>query len=218
MHKHWDQYLNLKALILERRPQVIVECGAGNGELTRLLASLLDTYLFELHVINDHLIEDIDPRIKWKTDLSYNALKAFGNSSIDLCIIDTDHNYWTLMKEFEALFFRMREGGLIALHDVDTFYHDTGMGLTYFNGEPYPKEEIEKFAPYGSLGDAMIDFLQLKKLNYRLLAYTKESQGAALIEKRSQAYFSIITPGPEAMFKGPLQGSESNKEVSHAGI
>lgn len=200
MHNHFDRNLNLKALILDRRPGVIVECGAGNGELTRLLASLLDVYTFELHVISDYPVEGLDPRIKWKTGISYSALQDFEDSSIDLCILDTDHNYWTLMKELAALFNRVKEGGLIAMHDVETFYHDTGMALSYSNGDVYPKQEIEKLAPYGGLGDAMIEFLHIKKLDYKLFAYNRESNGAAVIEKRASPIFNLFTPGAGAVF------------------
>lgn len=209
MHNHFDQHLNLKAFILERRPKVIVECGAGNGALTRKLASLIDECGFELHVVSDMAIKGIDSRIKWVTGLSYEELAVFGDSSIDLCIIDTDHNYWTLMKEFAAVFTKIREGGLIALHDVETFYHDTGMALSYWDDKPYPKEEIMKYASAGSLGDALMEFLTTYKMTYKLLAYTKESHGAALIEKRSQTMFSIMTPGPGAIF--------AKKETQHAG-
>lgn len=200
MRNHWDKFLNLKQIILERRPRVIVECGAGDGGLTRLIAGLLDVYDFEFHVISDKVLEGIDPRICWRTGLSYEALPDFEDSSIDLCIIDTDHNYWTLMKEFAAVFNKIREGGLVAMHDVETFYHDTGMALAYWDGKPYPRAEIEKLAPYGGLGDALIEFLQLKKMHYKLLAFTPESHGAALIERRTQSIFSIIVPGPGAGF------------------
>lgn len=200
MHNHFNKGLGLKSLILERKPKLIVECGAGNGELTRMIASLLDDYLFEFHVISDKVLEGLDPGIIWHTGLSYELLETFKDGDIDLCIIDTDHNYWTLMKEFAAVFNKMSEGGLIALHDVETFYHDTGMALAYWDGKPYPREEIEKYASYGGLGDALIDFLQNKKMHYKLLAYTAESHGAALIEKRSQSIFSIVVPGSGAGF------------------
>lgn len=177
-----------------------MECGAGTGELTKQLASLLDVYDFKLTVINDSLIENMDSRIIWKTGLSYEVLKEFMPSSIDFCIIDTDHNYWTLMKEFEALFDRISEGGLLALHDVETFYHDTGMAMDYGTDKPYPKEEILKFAAYGSLGDALIDFLHLKKLRYRLLYFTPESQGAALIQRKTQLEYAVVVPGSNPMY------------------
>lgn len=211
MHKHFDQYLNLKALILENRPQVVVECGAGNGDMTKLLASLLDVYPFELHVITDKALEGLDPRIQWHIGLSYEELVHFDNKSIGLCIIDTDHNYWTLMKEFAAVFDKIQENGYIAMHDVETFYHDTGMALSYWDGKPYPKEEIEKFSPYGGLGDALIEFLHIKNMNYRLVAFTTENHGGALIQRKTQPMFSVIIPGPGSIFT-------KHKEVTHAGI
>lgn len=200
MHNHWDQHLNLKKWILERRPSVIVECGAGNGELTRQLASLLDVYPFELHVVSDKPVEGLDPRIVWHSGLSYNVLNGCPKLSIGLCIIDTDHNYWTLMKELSAVFDKIEEGGLIALHDVETFYHDTGMALSYSTGEPYPKEEIEKYAPYGSLGDALIEFLHVKKMDYRLVSFTTESHGAAMIQRMTQPMFAIAVPGSKPVY------------------
>lgn len=198
MHNHFDQHLNLKKIILEKRPRVIVECGAGNGDLTRMIAGLREIYDFSFHVISDNALDITG--IQYHTGLSYEVLSEFEDRSIDLCIIDTDHNYWTLMKEFTAVFNKIRELGLIALHDVETFYHDTGMALSYWDGKPYPKEEIEKCAPYGGLGDAMIEFLYTKKLDYKLLAYHKESHGAALLERKTQTQFDLMTPGPEAIF------------------
>jgi len=200
VHNHFDKNLNLKALILEKRPKVIVECGAGNGDLTRQLASLLDVYHFDLHVISDRAIEGMDSRIKWHEGLSYEVIPEFSESSIGFCIIDTDHNYWTLMKELAALFSRVEEGGMIAMHDVETFYHDTGMALSYWNNKTYPQDEIEKYAVYGSLGDGLIEFLYLQKLFFRLYAWNHESNGAAVIEKKHQPIFSIIVPGPASIF------------------
>lgn len=212
MHNHFNQNLNLKALILEHRPKMIVECGAGNGDLTRQLASLLDIYPFELHVITDKVLEGLDSRIKWVIGLSYEELKKFESKSIGLCVIDTDHNYWTLMKEFSAAFDKIREDGYIALHDVETFYHDTGMALSYWDGKPYPKEEIEKFSPYGGLGDALIEFLHIKNMNYRLVSFTTASHGAALIQRKTQPIFSVVIPGPKPVY------AQIQKEAVHAGI
>lgn len=172
---------------------VIVECGAGNGDLTRKIAALLDVYPFEFHVISDKKIEGLDPRIQWIVGLSYEELKRF--PSIDLCIIDTDHNYWTLREELRALNDRISEGGLIAMHDVETFYHDTGMALSYWNDKPYPKAEIESMAYQGSLGDAMISFLASDNLHWKMLAYDRHSHGAAVLEKKTQTQFTIVAPG-----------------------
>lgn len=212
MHNHWDKGLCLKDIVLQRKPKRIVECGAGDGALTQKIQELLDIYDFEFHVISDKALEGLDSRIHWHTGLSYEELPGFEDNTIDLCIIDTDHNYWTLMKEFAAVFDKMSEGGLIALHDVETFYHDTGMALAYWDGKPYPRQEIEKYAPSGGLGDALIEFLQIQKMHYKLLAYTAESHGAALIEKRTQSVFSIVVPGSGAGFAPKL------KEEAYASV
>lgn len=212
MHNHFDQFLNLKSLILERRPKTIVECGAGDGKLTRKLSAMLDLYPCELHVISDKEVAGLDARINWINGLSYNAIKSFPDDSIDLCIIDTDHNYWTLMNEFAALFNKVREGGMVALHDVETFYHDSGMALSYWNGEDYPKSEIEKWSVHGSLGDALIWFLNANTFQWKLMGYSKESNGAAVIEKRTQNRFSLLTPGPGAIF------ADNKQEVVNAGV
>jgi hypothetical protein len=204
--------LNLKQIILERKPKQIVECGAGNGDLTRKLASLIDECGFELDVISDKMIDGIDDRIHWHVGLSYEELKSFDNNSIDLCIIDTDHNYWTLREELRVLNDRIKEGGLIALHDVETFYHDTGMALSYWNDMPYPKKEIESMANQGSLGDAMVMFLASDNLHWKMLGYDRHSHGAALLERRTQSKFSIIVPGPGAGF------APTNKEIEHASV
>lgn len=212
MHNHFDKNMNLKKWILERRPNHIIECGAGNGELSRLIDGLHSEYTFTFTVVSDNIPSGVDAYAQ--PGLSYEELGKFSDGSIDLCIIDTDHNYWTLMKEFAAVFNKISEGGLIALHDVETFYHDTGMALAYWDGKHYPREEIEKYAPYGGLGDAMIDFLQNKKMYYKLLAYTAESHGAALIEKRTQNIFNIVVPGPGAGFAPKNMEVKENECIS----
>lgn len=212
MHNHFDKYLNLKEIILERKPKLVIECGAGNGDLTGLIASLLDVYPFEFHVISDKKIGGLDGRIIWHIGLSYEILKEFKNDSIDLCIIDTDHNYWTLREELRALDDRIAEGGLIAMHDVETFYHNTGMALSYWNAMPYPRKEIEGLAAYGSLGDALISFLASENLRWKMFAYDRRSHGAAVVEKHTQKEFTIVVPGSGAGF------APQNKEIEHASV
>lgn len=203
MKTHFDQHLKLREIILERKPSVIVECGAGNGDCTRLLAHLFQAYPFDLHVISDKVVPGLDPKIKWTTGISYKVLPTFPDNSIDLCIIDTDHNFWTLVKELEAVAPKIREGGLIVMHDVETFYHDTGMGMSYWNDEPYPEKQIRDCAQFGGLGDALMEFLVLRKTEFKLFHYTRESHGAAVVEKRSQKISNLITPGPGSVFAKP---------------
>lgn len=212
MHNHWGQYLNLKDIVLERMPKLVIECGAGNGDLTGMIAQLLDVYDFEFHVISDKKIGGLDNRIIWHIGLSYEVLKEFKDESIDLCVIDTDHNYWTLREELRALNDRVKEGGLIAMHDVETFYHNTGMALSYWNDKPYPRKEIEGMANHGSLGDAMIMFLASDNLHWKLFAYDRHSHGAAVLEKHTQKEFVIVVPGTGAGF------APQNKEKYYASV
>lgn len=202
---HMDNHLNLRNIILARYPKVIVECGAGEGATTRLLNHLKTAYEFDLHVISDKEIEGIDPEIIWTTGISYQELSKFPDNHVDLCIIDTDHNYWTLQKELEAVAPKMSEGGLIVMHDIEEFYHDTGMALSYWNGVPYPRAEIEAAGKvWGGLGDALIDFLCKNRHAFKLMAYVTEDYGAAVIEKRTIKSLRIVTPGTDSVFAPPV--------------
>lgn len=202
MHTHFDQHLGLRKIILEKRPKVLVECGAGNGDCTVLLAHLKLAYPFKLVSITDKALSNI-PGVEWKIGLSYELLSEFEDGTIGMCIIDTDHNFWTLERELEAVRNKMEEGGLIVMHDVETFYHDNGMGMSYWNDAPYPEEEIKKKVPSGGLGDALMEFLVRYKTDYKLYAYSKESHGAAVIERKTTTQTNLIIPGTHPVFAKP---------------
>lgn len=199
MQGHFDRNLNLRNLILEKRPEVIVECGAGEGACTKLLAHLKWYYDFELNVISDKELPHIDG-VKWKTGISYEELGTFPDHSIGLCIIDTDHNYWTLRQELMAVSPKMEEGGLIVMHDVDEFYYDTGMGMSYWNDAPYPEKEIMDMAKMGGTGLCLIDFLGACRGSFKLIRWIPEHFGCAVIEKRTVEGTKIIRPGPGSVF------------------
>jgi len=199
MHNHFNQYLNLKHWIDVSEPKLIVECGAGTGELTKLIGDNISSDC-SFHVISDKKIQGLDQKVFWKSGLSYNVLKEYPDNSIDFCIIDTDHNFWTLTQELESVKDKIAEGGLIALHDVQTFYHSTGMALSYGTDTPYPKGEIEKFAHFGGLGDAMIEFLMKNKTKYQLFYFTPESHGAALLLKNTQTEYVVYLPGSQPSY------------------
>lgn len=202
MKSHFDHHLNLRNLILEKKPKVIVECGAGNGDCTRLIAHMQLMYPFEFHVISDKEL-DMDNEIIWKTGISYKLLSDFEDNSIGLLIIDTDHNYWTLRKELEAAFSKMEEGGLIVMHDVDEFYHDTGMAMSYWDDSVYPEKEIKECANRGGLGLALIDFLSEARGSYKLIRYLPENYGVAVIERKTIKQTRMIQPGSNPTFAKP---------------
>jgi hypothetical protein len=189
--------------MFERRPKLVVECGAGNGDCTVLLAHMLDNYPFTLEVISDKVVTGMDPRIIWKLGLSYKLLEEYKPNSIGMVLIDTDHNFWTLKEELEAVKDKMVENGLILLHDVEAFYHDTGMAMSYWDDEPYPEKEILENVKYGSLGDAMIGFLSTHNDQFKLLQYDRSFMGAAALEKVTTKETKIIRPAGAPMFAKP---------------
>lgn len=206
MINHFDNFLNIRKLILERHPKLIVECGAGDGETTRMLAHMKWWYPFDLIAITDKALEGEEwmSEVDWQIGLSYQKLKEFENESIDLCFIDTDHNYWTLTQELTSLLSKIREGGLVVMHDVETFYHNTGMGMSYWNDQPYPETEIRECIKKGGLGDALIDFLHEYRGYFKLLRYDPNEHGMAVIEKKSVTQTAVITPGPKPVYAKPV--------------
>lgn len=203
MTGHFDLNLNLRQIMLERRPEVVVECGAGNGDCTKLLAHLKWFYPFELISITDKRLDEgaeWSLEVDWRIGLSYEKLSEFEDNSIGLCIIDTDHNYWTLRAELEAVTSKMEEGGLIVMHDVDTFYHDTGLAMSYWNDAPYPEKQIMDSSKLGGLGDAVIDFLHEKRGTFKMVWWNPNHHGVAVIEKKTVDHINIVRPGTDPVF------------------
>lgn len=203
MTGHFFTYLNLRDLILARRPTNIVECGAGNGDCTKLISHLKPYYDFEFTVISDKALPGMDPEIHWITGISYCELPKLPDDSLELVILDTDHNYWTLQQELLALASKMKEGGLIVMHDVDDFYYSTGMGMAYWDESPYPEKEIMECAKLGGLGLCLIDFLHHFRMAFKLVRWLPEHHGVAVIEKRTMKETQVIKPGPKPVFAPP---------------
>ncbi len=198
MTGHFEKNLNLKQIILEKRPKLIVECGAGHGDFSWYLKTLQSYYPFELHVVSDNALDV--PGLTYHVGLSYEVLKEFPDESIGMCILDTDHNYWTLFQELHAVKNKMQEGGLIVMHDVEEFYHDTGMAMSYWNDRPYPEKEIMAAQPQGGLGDALIDFLHDYRGYFKLRNYVTEHFGCAVIEKKTVTETRLVRPGTNPVF------------------
>ena len=191
--------MNLRQIILDRKPKTIVECGAGEGALTRLIAYMQLMYPFKFYCISDKELDDIQD-VNWITGISYEALKDFKDGQIDLCIIDTDHNYWTLRKELDVLIPKMAEGGWVVMHDVEEFYYNTGMGMSYWDGSPYPEKQILEMSTHGGAGLALIDFLHDYRGCFKLVRYIPEHFGAAVIEKKTVTQTAVIRPGTNPVF------------------
>ena len=179
-----------------------MECGAGNGDCTKLLVHLKWWYPFDLVSITDKKLEGKEwmNEVDWRIGLSYEKLKDFEEDSIGLCIVDTDHNYWTLLQELHALRPKMKEGGLVVMHDVDDFYHNSGLAMSYWDDQPYPEKEIMDHSKHGGLGLALIDFLAKYRGEWQLKHWTPEHHGCAVIEKKTVTQTQVIRPGTDPMF------------------
>ena len=119
MHRHFDKHLNLKALIKEHQPKTVLELGANRGENTTKLIYLAEELGYELIVVSPEFPTwmqgmpdgSIDikravfehDQLEWIYGVSYVELPKMDEGSIDFCILDTDHNYWTLEKELLEL-------------------------------------------------------------------------------------------------------------------
>lgn len=170
MNNHFDQYLNVKDLILKYRPKFILECGAGGGENTRKLLTLKDEVGFRLVVVNDG-VQDI-PGVEWVNGVSYLEIPKY--PGVDLCLIDTDHNFWTLREELKALAGVMPSGGIAILHDTETFGRESGFMSGYYQAKaPYPLEEMQKASAGKGLRNAVEE-----SPDFRILREVPESHGA----------------------------------------
>ena len=220
MHRHFDKHLNLKALIKERQPKTVLELGANRGENTAKLIYLAEELGYELIVISPEFptwmqgLPDgsIDikravfehDQLEWIYGVSYVELPKMDEGSIDFCILDTDHNYWTLEKELLELKRVMATDGIVAIHDTEEFADRIGtMNFGYFStidsiessyvengdvlrikeatttsiGVDYPLEEIlSETRPYPqAIQDVVPD--------WPIVAESKESNGAVALRK-----------------------------------
>lgn len=197
MNQHFDQYLNVKELILSRKPKVIVECGMATGDNTKKILSLSDKFNFKLITISDDPNKDeVNLRVSgsWENKfpnfefihgVSYLELDKFKDNSIDFCLIDTDHNYWTVKKELEVLHPKLNVNGVVCLHDTQTYRKNTG-GIYeggYKTSDVYPKKEIQSEANKGkAMGHGIFEFLA-DRHEYIVLKESVESHGAMALEK-----------------------------------
>lgn len=173
MHEHFSKYLNAEELIRQASPRLVVELGAGSGENTKQLLVLCRELKAELIVISDGM-QPLDlPDVDWRWAISYLALMEFPDESIDVALIDTDHNSWTVEQELRVLQKKMRKGGLMLLHDTESFATENGHMHSYGCGAAYKLEEIlQDKRGYGEVVRGWIG------KGFELVRETRESAGA----------------------------------------
>jgi cephalosporin hydroxylase len=186
MYEHFDKYLNIKELLLEYKPQLVVELGAEDGISTELYLDFQKLHPFEMVTISDSGItgriasKPFLQMFKWINGISYIELRKFEDNSIDFCSIDTDHNYWTLNQELEILSKKMKTGGIIVLHDTISHKHQSIAQQHYTNGYPYPIDKVSAVL-HKPMVDALYEAIEAGK--YKILRESNESCGAAAIIK-----------------------------------
>jgi len=198
MNNHFDKYLNVRDLIMKYKPKDVLECGAKDGKNTVLLDGIRKYVPFNLTVITDNDFK-MD-NVKVLQGVSYKIFPSLEDNSLDMVIIDTDHNYWTLDQELTSIDPKLRNDGLILFHDVSTFYYDTGVATSYASGDGYPLELIESCGKkMGGIGVALIDWLHSKRFGYKMIRYVEESHGGAAIQKSHVDVVSYFKP-PEKQY------------------
>lgn len=180
MHNHWDKGLKVKDLVLEHKPKLVVECGAGSGENTQQYLSL--KMPFEMIVISDGKLPDklVNEKLLWMFGVSYKQLEHFIDDSIDFCSIDTDHNYFTLNQELNLLKQKLRPGGIVVIHDTVSYDKASGMTDHYNCGEKYPIA-ISEEAKSKMYGDAIREVLDSNE--FHVIKESREHNGAMALQK-----------------------------------
>ena len=179
MKAHFELGINVKKLLEDFKPQVVLELGALVGTNTEQLLSM-DS--FDLITISAEPFKIEHPKLTFIQGISYIEIPKL-NRQVDVAIIDTDHNYWTIMKELDALMLKMPERCIIMAHDTVSFGIKDGKGgvnvKTYAdNKTPYPRDEIVA-SPHQGLWNAMTHFVSGS--DFSIIAESKEHSGAMAI-------------------------------------
>lgn len=197
MRNHVHQYLRVIDFIEENKPKLVVELGVFGGACTVQLIGLVEPYKFHLISVDDNMTQiynklplDIADKIIGIQDISYKFLKRFPNieglpeqfkKKIDLCIIDTDHNYWTLRKELKELKLHLSDNAIIVFHDTEEFKDWSGYMTQGYGVGEYPKEEIMKVIDIPMV-KAIDEFLDENK-DFEVVREVVEAAGAMAIQR-----------------------------------
>lgn len=180
MNNHFEINLCVRDMILDKRPKYIVELGAGDGQNTRQILSLRDIFPFKLTTISTG---KCPPDIKhddfrWINGVSYVELWNIPEG-IELCSIDTDHNYWTLKQELNALKDKVAHDCLIVLHDTETYALHDGTQNSYDENRHVEYPSAIANSVKKGLQAAIFEFLM--NSDFRLYKHTYESAGATAL-------------------------------------
>ena len=190
MIHHFTENLNTRGLIVECAPKVVVEAGCGQSTLQLLnLSKELGFRMILVDVQDDPVTPGslgLTPGeltslrgIELLYGVSYLGFEKLPDGFIDVAIVDTDHNGWTLAKELAVLERKVRDGGIVILHDTFAFRDVNGTMSCYASGEiPYPLEEILAGPTMGQVVDEY-------RQKWEVIRETDESNGAIAFRVRA---------------------------------
>ncbi len=213
LHNQFFSGLRMMDLIDTLKPKTILEIGFGAGANAFLMLahSLRPDHDFRLISLSDQpkcpiptLPDEFCKNFIYVNGISYETIPKFHsmglpdefNKSIDFCIIDTDHNYYTLKKELEVVDSIMSPKCAIALHDtakVPCEHHKKFQAVThptsnamfkshgYDDGTPYPFADIMQDFDVPMMR-AIDDFLAIHS-DYKTIKHTEECCGCTVLAR-----------------------------------
>lgn len=161
------EILNLAKIIENQKPKTVLEIGTSTGGTLFTWARLASQ---EAHIVSVDLPggENNWAYPSWKEgfygkfglasqkiDLirgdsqskeTFSKVKAvFGNAPVDFLFIDADHSYNGVKKDYELYSQLVKQGGIIAFHDIVQSPEETTVGVKTFWNEIKQGKEFQEF-------------------------------------------------------------------------
>ncbi len=198
VNDHWNSGICIKDLLDEYKPTTVLELGASAGACTiKLLCHAYDMD-YELTTVDDgppnyRVLDNISfytesraregrtpLKYEWIRGISYIEVAKMKPKHIDFCLLDTDHNSWTVTKEIEALEPIMSNRSILAFHDTEINRHDNGVYERYKTQQYYPSSEIE--SDTRTYTEAVVSGMAD---NWDLLCESPENAGAMVFQRKA---------------------------------
>lgn len=128
-----SELTRLAELVSREEPRRLLEIGTGNGGAlfalawaaakgARLLSIDLTLYPAERRILYRTFVRNRDVEV-WEADSHLEVTRDrvaahFGGHPIDVLFIDGDHTYESVRRDYELYSPLVREGGIIAFHDI----------------------------------------------------------------------------------------------------
>jgi len=113
--------LTLYEIILESKPEKVLEIGVRQGQSTRVILSALEEnkkgilYSIDLGDRGDRIPEHLK---KYWEPIIGNSCKIEWKESVDILLIDGDHSYEGVKRDFEKYSVFVNKYGTILMHDI----------------------------------------------------------------------------------------------------